>query len=348
MSSVQHFVSCKRQACLLRSWLQSTQTWLPIMHPPGYDTCIPANDPTAFKLSALISVGVLVSYLPQMFRIVYNKTSEGIDPLFLLLGSTSSASSFLNIVALSWSAVRCCSFLVGWVTLRHMLSVDSDCRSVKVWQFVLGRTDGHHSGWIAVGVLQRHVGPMAICSRKTGCITNDSREMTSLSFLLFLAYYPPSAKWVSWVPGSVPQTKPSKLWRNIAKAFRPANYGGHEEVLTPNSEDSFDFRNATYSTMSSVRPGEQQVQTAASPEWRTSVNFAVLTGLHVAVCGFVTFLLLLLLPKASQPPVHPTPNPLPGPHQESHDARVVRLWATFLGVLSTLLAMCQYLVSGEK
>lgn len=82
------------------------------MHPPGPDTCEPIHDPAAFYLSLLVTVGLVLSYLPQYARIIYFRSSEGIDPMFLLLGSTSSASSFLNILALSWSAVRCCSFLV--------------------------------------------------------------------------------------------------------------------------------------------------------------------------------------------------------------------------------------------
>ena len=83
------------------------------MHPPGPDTCVGVHDPSAFYLSLFISIGLLVSYIPQHARIIYYKSSEGIDPTFLLLGATSGASSFLNIIALSWTAVRCCPFLVS-------------------------------------------------------------------------------------------------------------------------------------------------------------------------------------------------------------------------------------------
>lgn len=92
-------------------------------------------------------------------------------------------------------------------------------------------------------------------------------------------------------------------------------------------------------------PDERDVaKVAVSPEWRNSINFAILTLLQLVVCGFVTFLLLLLLPKASQPPIEKDPNATPGPHEENRDARVVRIWATALGLLSTLLALFQYLV----
>lgn len=92
-------------------------------------------------------------------------------------------------------------------------------------------------------------------------------------------------------------------------------------------------------------PDEREVaKVAVSPEWRTSINYAILTLLHLVACGFVTFLLLLLLPKASQPPIERDPSPIPVPHEENRDARVVRIWATAMGLLSTVLALFQYLV----
>lgn len=92
-------------------------------------------------------------------------------------------------------------------------------------------------------------------------------------------------------------------------------------------------------------PDEREVaKVAVSPEWRTSINYAILTLLHLIACGFVTFLLLLLLPKASQPPIERDPSPIPVPHEENRDARVVRIWATAMGLLSTVLALFQYLV----
>lgn len=267
-----------------------------VLHEPGYDTCRPVHDPTAFYLSAAITGGLLISYLPQHIRIIWNKSSEGIDPLFLLLGATSSASSFLNILALSWASVRCCRFMPGTSCLESMM-----------------------------GVIQ--IGAQWACF--------------NLIFILFLAYFPVHEKYVSWVPGDPPINKPSKVWRHIARAFRPANYSGEEEVMTPTSEDSFDFGATTAYSTTTLRRSER-AKTAPSPEWRTSIMSAVLTAFHLAICSFVTFLLLLSLPKASQPP-HDPDEPLPGLGNDNRDARVVRYWATFLGVLSTILALFQYI-----
>ena len=174
-------------------------------------------------------------------------------------------------------------------------------------------------------------------------------------FILFLIYYPVSQKFVSWVPGQAPpprRSAPSRAWRTFKRMFRPANFAGTDEyegaLDTPASEaSSFDFdtqvqhdraaRNANAGT------GISGARIAPSPEWRTSTTYAVIAALHLAICAFVTFLLLLTLPKASQPPTPQNPDPLPG-RPESRDARVVRLWATFLGILSTVLALFQYLV----
>lgn len=166
----------------------------------------------------------------------------------------------------------------------------------------------------------------------------------STRFILFLVYYPESSKYVSWVPGEAPPPRQSKFWRNVKKAFRPANFSGAEEVVTPGSEDSeFDF-GASFAAQGYTASGPERARTAISEEWRTSTTYAIATVLHLAICAFVTFLLLLTLPKASQPPIHGTPDPAPGPHEESRDARVVRYWATFLGIMSTFLALFQYLV----
>ncbi|KAJ9477165.1 hypothetical protein PHBOTO_000823 [Pseudozyma hubeiensis] len=79
----------------------------------AYDdgSCHVHQDPVAVYISAFLCVGLIISYLPQIFRIVRNKSSQGFSPWFLLLGATSSASSFLNVVALQWGIVRCCPSL---------------------------------------------------------------------------------------------------------------------------------------------------------------------------------------------------------------------------------------------
>ena len=170
-------------------------------------------------------------------------------------------------------------------------------------------------------------------------------------FILFLIYYPVSQKFVSWVPGQAPpprRSAPSRAWRTFKRMFRPANFAGTDEgeLDTPTSEaSSFDFDTQVQHDRAArnTNADGRGAKIAPSPEWRTSTTYAVIAALHLAICAFVTFLLLLTLPKASQPPTPQNPDPLPG-RPESRDARVVRLWATFLGILSTVLALFQYLV----
>lgn len=150
------------------------------------------------------------------------------------------------------------------------------------------------------------------------------------------------------MPGEAPPPRQSQFWKNVKRAFRPANFSGAEEVQTPDSEDSeFDF-SASVAHAHAYGSGNRSGNTAKvalSEEWRKSTTYAGVALAHLAICAFVTFLLLLTLPKASQPPLENDPDALPGVHEESRDARVVRYWATFLGIMSTILAMFQYIVS---
>ncbi|KAF5384190.1 hypothetical protein D9615_003121 [Tricholomella constricta] len=52
--------------------------------------------------------GLIISYAPQHLRIINKGSSEGFSPWFLLLGSTSSAAGFLNMVTMQWRIVKCC------------------------------------------------------------------------------------------------------------------------------------------------------------------------------------------------------------------------------------------------
>ncbi|KAJ7906596.1 hypothetical protein B0H13DRAFT_1716233 [Mycena leptocephala] len=72
------------------------------------DTCTPHHDWFTATLTACLCIGLIISYLPQHFRIINKGTSEGLSPWFLLLGSTSSAAGFLNLVTVQHTQIRCC------------------------------------------------------------------------------------------------------------------------------------------------------------------------------------------------------------------------------------------------
>jgi len=77
--------------------------------------CTSLLSPSIWNLlfSFAIFLGILISYLPQHHRIISRGTSEGISPLFLLLGVTSGTCGFLNILILSWGVLGCCGKGIG-------------------------------------------------------------------------------------------------------------------------------------------------------------------------------------------------------------------------------------------
>ncbi|KAL1989623.1 hypothetical protein VTN49DRAFT_6820 [Thermomyces lanuginosus] len=78
-----------------------------------------------FILSLLILVGILASYLPQHVRIIRLRSSFGISPYFVLLGTTSGTSSFANILTLPKSArdVACCREISGLSCFSGLLGI---------------------------------------------------------------------------------------------------------------------------------------------------------------------------------------------------------------------------------
>ncbi|KAG1807470.1 uncharacterized protein BJ212DRAFT_1386897 [Suillus subaureus] len=74
-----------------------------------HDICHLDSDWFANALAIFLIIGLVVSYIPQHFRIIQMGSSEGFSPWFLLLGSTSSAAGMLNVIALSWPTIQCCN-----------------------------------------------------------------------------------------------------------------------------------------------------------------------------------------------------------------------------------------------
>ncbi|KFY32221.1 hypothetical protein V493_00391 [Pseudogymnoascus sp. VKM F-4281 (FW-2241)] len=77
------------------------------------------------SLSILILVGILVSYLPQHYRIIARGTSEGISPYFILLGTTSGTSAFASILVLpaSRASVACCKSVSSFECFAGLLGI---------------------------------------------------------------------------------------------------------------------------------------------------------------------------------------------------------------------------------
>ncbi|KAF9349641.1 hypothetical protein BGX34_001678 [Mortierella sp. NVP85] len=90
---------------------------------PRPGECLADHNSFNLALSIFILVGMFVSYLPQHFRIIHQGTSEGISPYFLLLGTVSASSTFLNIVILQWKVIMCCKALELGQCLESTLGI---------------------------------------------------------------------------------------------------------------------------------------------------------------------------------------------------------------------------------
>ncbi|WOO84969.1 putative protein [Vanrija pseudolonga] len=89
---------------------------------PDPSTCPNQNhDPWTLALSTALISGLIVSYLPQHFRIISTGTSEGLSPWFLLLGATSSASGMINLLIVQWPLFRCCRVVSGGQCAESLL-----------------------------------------------------------------------------------------------------------------------------------------------------------------------------------------------------------------------------------
>ncbi|KAG4421974.1 hypothetical protein IFR04_004833 [Cadophora malorum] len=89
--------------------------------------CEKLQEPDYFNLtlSIFILLGILVSYLPQHYRIIARGTSEGISPYFILLGTTSGTCAFANILVLpaSRADVACCKTISTFECAAGLLGI---------------------------------------------------------------------------------------------------------------------------------------------------------------------------------------------------------------------------------
>ncbi|KAH3668704.1 hypothetical protein OGAPHI_002458 [Ogataea philodendri] len=74
------------------------------------ESCLVYESPSVwgFLVGVLLALGIYVSYVPQHVKIINRRTSEGLSPLFLFLGSTSGFSAFVNLLLTTAPARQCC------------------------------------------------------------------------------------------------------------------------------------------------------------------------------------------------------------------------------------------------
>lgn len=76
-------------------------------------------------LASFILLGILVSYIPQHIKIIKRRSSEGLSPWFVLLGSLSSIAAIGSVLVLprSRADMACCKELTSGACAAALLGV---------------------------------------------------------------------------------------------------------------------------------------------------------------------------------------------------------------------------------
>lgn len=83
----------------------------------------PTHNPLDVSIAVFLLLGMFVSYLPQHYKIISTKSSEGFSPWYLLLGAVATSSNLLNITMLQWPLIQCCRVLSNSDCAENMLSI---------------------------------------------------------------------------------------------------------------------------------------------------------------------------------------------------------------------------------
>ncbi|GAA5918202.1 hypothetical protein JCM6882_005150 [Rhodosporidiobolus microsporus] len=314
--------------------------------PISYETCRAAysHNKLGEILSLCITVGLVLSYLPQHARIIRSKNSEGFSPLFLLLGATSSASSLANIVTLQWGQVVCCQYLSAGQCFESVLGIVQ----VFVQWFCFN----------LIFVLYLLYYPLA--SKYVRSVPIPTSSLPS-------SHRKPKGLIASLIPKSMRSTTPQGYIRqSLSSDSLTADGASSSDDEGDTSADERAPRRAMgagrrrFDPRSFLLPSQlTRGEIILSSEYRHAVSLFLLTLLHLLLTFLTTFILLFTLPKAEVP--HPHPGPIPGPGEpggggedgggggagggsgrEHPQERAVRVWAATLGFVSLGLACVQY------
>ncbi|KAJ2850191.1 hypothetical protein IWW36_002099 [Coemansia brasiliensis] len=78
-------------------------------------------------LTALLCIGTFLSYLPQHIKILKRRSSDGISPYFILLGTVGAGSNITNIILLQFIALQCCTVQTLGVCVASLLGILQVC-----------------------------------------------------------------------------------------------------------------------------------------------------------------------------------------------------------------------------
>jgi len=218
---------------------------------------------------------------------------------------------------------------------------------ISPWFLLLGATSSA-SSLLNVLSLQWHVIRCCQSWGMGGCLENALGILQiffqwlcfNIVLILFLIYYPISKKHIHVIP-----IDPANATAINRTHYRKSLFNRMKSNFWPSTAVSSISQSSSFSSSSSDFEPDQlpsgiivrQSSLALSPSYRVALLIGVVTLVHLILSTIITFILLLTLTTYSDGPIEDEP------HDDHRGSRAVRLWATFLGVLSTILAMIQYL-----
>ncbi|KAJ1932171.1 hypothetical protein EC988_009544, partial [Linderina pennispora] len=96
-----------------------------MLSPNPFDPTLCGEIPSAQNtiLTFMLCVGTFLSYLPQHIKIIRHRTSEGISPYFILLGTTGAGSNITNMIILQFIVMQCCTVQTWGVCVASLLGI---------------------------------------------------------------------------------------------------------------------------------------------------------------------------------------------------------------------------------
>ncbi|GAA5993153.1 hypothetical protein JCM5350_005387 [Sporobolomyces pararoseus] len=293
----------------------------PIVSP---STCRAAfqHNRTGEILSICIVVGLVVSYIPQHYRIIRHRNSDGFSPLFLFLGATSSASSLGNIVTLQWGQVACCKYLTSGQCFESVLGIAQIFTQWFCFNLIF--------------VLYLLYYPLHAKYVRSVPISESSLPSSHRTPKPFYDSLVPTFMRTSTPPTLIRPTREESTQRRQSSL----SVGGGGGVRSEDDSDSAVSDDASSTSSFDPRnvllPGQvRQGLIILSPGYRHSLSYFFLTLLHLLLTFLTTSILIITLP--GEPA-----NDGPPTGREHPSERAVRVWATTLGLLSVALGCCQY------
>jgi uncharacterized protein with PQ loop repeat len=102
------------------------------------DCAPPDHHSSKLVLGALLTAGMLISYIPQQWKIIKLKSSEGLSPWTLFASGLASTCTVLNVVILSLHTMTCCKqFSAGQCAENIMGVVQVSVQWVALYLIIL-------------------------------------------------------------------------------------------------------------------------------------------------------------------------------------------------------------------